>query len=132
MGEMEPLRVVSDDGREWGEVTAGALMEVDQETVGFGPQSEELPYVRPECLGYKNWEDSCLIKFSEFLGVPTVGFVEEILELMQKMVSQQPRDKRKGNPIESRCEMELRKLECTINYNGKGQNRGGRDMGIFC
>ena len=36
-GEMEPLRVVSDDGREWGEVLAGSLMEVDKETVGFGP-----------------------------------------------------------------------------------------------
>ena len=36
-GDMEPLRVASDDGREWGEVTVGALMEVDQETVGFGP-----------------------------------------------------------------------------------------------
>ena len=47
------------------------------------------------------------------------------------MVSQQPRDKRKGNPTESRCERELRKLECTINYNGKGQNREGRDKGNF-
>ena len=130
-GEMEPLRVVSDDEREWGEVTTGALMEVDQETVGFGTQSEELPYVRPECLGYKNWEDSCLIKFSEFLGVPMVGFEEEILELMRKMVSQQSRDKRKGNPTESRCERELRKFECTTNYNGKGQNRGGRDGEFF-
>ena len=90
--------MVSNDGREWGEVTAGALMEVDQETMGFGPQSKELPYVRLECLGYKNWEDSCLIKFSEFLGVPTVSFEEEILELMRKMESQQPRDKTKGNP----------------------------------
>ena len=71
---MEPLRVVSDDGRELGEVTAGALMKVDQEKVVVGPQSEELPYVLPECLGYKNLEDSCLIKFSEFLGVPTMGF----------------------------------------------------------
>ena len=87
MGDMESLRVVLDDGREWGEVTAGALMEVDQETMGFGNQSEELPYVCPERLGYKNWEDSCLIRFSEFLGVPTVGFEEEILELMRKMVS---------------------------------------------
>ena len=52
MGDMESLRVVLDDGKEWGEVTADDLMEVDQETVGFGPQSEELPYVCPECLGY--------------------------------------------------------------------------------
>ena len=60
-----------------------------------------------------------------------MGFEEEILELMRKMVSQQPRDKRKGNPTESRCERELRKLECTINYNGKGQNRGGRGRENF-
>ena len=119
MGEMVSLRVVSDVGREWGEVTTGALMEVDQETMGFGLQSEELPYVLPKCLGYNNWEDSCLIKFSDFLGIPMVGFEKEILELMRKMVSQQPKDKRKGNPIESRSERELRKLECTINYNGK-------------
>ena len=60
-----------------------------------------------------------------------MGFEEEILELMRKMVSQQPIDKRKGNLTESRCERELRKLECTINYNGKGQNRGGRDREFF-
>ena len=35
--------------------------------------------------------------------------------------------KRKGDPVETRCERELRKLECTINYNGKGQIGGGRD-----
>ena len=131
MGEMEPLRVVSVDEREWGEVTVDALMEVDQVTVGLGPLRDELSNARPECLGYNNWEDSCLIKFSKFLGVPTVGFEEEILELLRKMVSQQQRDKRKGYPTESRCERELRKLECTINYSGKGQNRGGRDGEFF-
>ena len=88
MGEMEPLRVVSVDGREWGEVTANALMEGDQGTMGLGPQREEPSNACPECMGYNNWEDSCLIKFSEFLGVPTVGFEEEILELLGKMVSQ--------------------------------------------
>ena len=35
-GDMELLRVVSTDGREWGEVTIGALLEVDQEVVCFG------------------------------------------------------------------------------------------------
>ena len=131
MGEIKPLRVVSTDEREWGEVTIEALMEADQETVGLGPLREELPNARPGCLRYNKWEDSCLIKFSEFLGVPTVGYEEEILDLLQKMVSKQPGDKRKGYPTESSCERELRKLECTINYGGKGQNRGGRDRGNF-
>ena len=131
MGDLEPLRVVSTDGIEWGEMTTEALMEADHETVGLGPLSEELPKARPKCLGYDKWKDSCLIKFSEFLRVPTVGYEEEILELLRKLVSQQPDDKREGYPTESRCERELRKLECTINYNGKDQNRGGRDKGNF-
>ena len=87
LGEMEPLRVVSVDGREWGEGTADAVMEVDQATLGLGPLREEPSNARPECMGYNNWEDSCLIKFSEFLRVPTVGFEEEILELLRKMES---------------------------------------------
>ena len=86
-GDMEPLRMVSADKREWGEVIAGPLLEVEQEVVSNGLQNKKLPCVLPECLGYKNWEDSCLIKFSEFLGVPTMGFEKEILELMRKMVS---------------------------------------------
>ena len=85
LGEMEPLRVVSVDEREWGKGIVDALMEVDQASVGLGPLREELSNVRPECIGYNNWEDSCLIKFSEFLRVPTAGFEEEILELLRKI-----------------------------------------------
>ena len=69
-----------------------------------------------------------LIKFSEFLSVPTMGFEKEILELMRKMVLQ-PKEQRKGNVTESKCKRELRKLECTINYNEKDHNREGRDRG---
>ena len=131
LGEMEPLRVVSADGREWGKGIADVPMEGGQTAVGLGYLSEEPSKVSPECKGYNTWEDSCLIKFSEFLGVTTAGFEEEILELLRKMEVQQHGDKRKGDPAETRCERELRKLECTINYNGKGQIRGGRDRGNF-
>ena len=131
MGDIEPLRVVSADSIEWGETTSEALTDADLETKGLGNLSEEGPKTRSECLGYDNWEDSCLIKFSEFLRIPTVGYDEEILELLRKMESQQSSNKRKGHPTKSRSERELRKLECTINYSGKGQNRGGRDRGNF-
>ena len=131
LGDMDPLRVVSVDGREWGKGIANALMEDVQESAGLESLKEEPANVRPECMGYNNWEDSCLIKFSEFLGVTTAGFEEEILKLMRKMEAQQEGDKRKGYPTETRCERELRKLECTINYSGKSQNRGGRDGGNF-
>ena len=99
--------------------------------MGLRSLREESPNVSPECMGYNSCEDSCLIKFIEYLGVTTAGFEEEILELLRKMEVQQQGDKRKGYPIETRCERELRKLECTINYNGKGQIRGGRDRGNF-
>ena len=126
VGDLVPLRVVSVDGREWGKGTVSVPTVGDQET-----GKEESEKKRPECMGYKNWEDSCLFKFSEFLGVTTVGFEEEILNLMRKLEAQQEGDKRKGYPTETRCERELRKLECTINYSGKSQNRGGRDRGDF-
>ena len=129
--ETEPLRVVFADGREWGNGLAEEHMGGEQIEVGVGSLSEEPPVVNLESKRYNAWEDSCLIKFSEFLGVKTAGFEEEIVELLRKMDARQHGDKRKGDPAETRCERELRKLECTINYNGKGQIRGGRDRGNF-
>ena len=87
MGDIELLRVVSADGIEWGEKTSVDLTDADQETEGRGDGREEGPKTRSECLGYDNWEDSRLIKFSEFLGIPPVGYDVEILELLRKMVS---------------------------------------------
>ena len=131
LGDLEPLRVVSRDGREWGKGIANALMEDVQEIAGPGSSKGEAATVGAESTGYNNWEDSCLFKFSEYLGVTTVGFEEEILSLMRKMEVKQEEDKRKGNSTESKCVRELRKLECAINYSGKSQNRGGRDRGNF-
>ena len=130
-GEMEPLRVLTVDGSEWGKGTDEPPTEGGQAVGGLGSLREEPSEVCPDCTGYNSWEDSCLIKFSEYLGVTTAGFEEEILELLRKMEVQQQGEKRKGYPIETRCERELRKLECTINYNGKDQTRGGRDRGNF-
>ena len=126
LGDMEPLRVMLVDGSEWGTGIDSVLLEDGQESV-----KEKSAKNRSECMGYDNWEDSCLFKFSEFLGVKTIGFEEEILKLMRKLEAQQEGDKRKDYPTETRCERELRKLECTINYSGKSQNRGGRDRGNF-
>ena len=131
LGDMEPLRVVSGDGREWGKGIANALMVDGQDPGGPGYLKGEPAIGQPECTGYNNWEDSCLFKFSEYLGVTTAGFEEEILKLMRKIEVQQVEDKRKGFTSETRCERELRKLECTINYSGKSQNRSGRDRGNF-
>ena len=98
LGEMEPLRVVSADGREWGKALAVVPMEGGQTTVGLGSLSDEPTVVNSEVKGYDTWEDSCLFKFSEFLGVTTAGFEQEILELMRKMDIRQHGDNRKGDP----------------------------------
>ena len=129
LGDMEPLRVVSGDGREWEKGTANDVTAVGNDPGGPGFQKGESVSGQPGCTGYNNWEDSCLFKFSEYLGVTTAGYEEEILKLMRKIETQQAEDKRKGFVSETRCERELRKLECTINYSGKNQNRSGRDRG---
>ena len=106
-------------------------MEDVQELVGPGSLKGEVATVCSESTGYNNWEDSCLFKCSEYLGVKTTGFEEEILKLMRKMEAQQVEDKRKGNSTETRRERELRKLECSINCSGKSHNRSERDRGNF-
>ena len=131
LGGTEPLRVVMADGSEWEKGLTVVPMEGGLSAEGPGPLSVESTEEEPELRGYNSWEDSCLIKFSEFLGVKTVGFEVEILELLRKMEYRQHGFERKGDPAVTRCERELRKLECTINYNGKGLIRGGRDRGDF-
>ena len=74
---------------------------------------------------FESWEDSYLVKFNEFFGFPTMGFENEILDLMRKLVATQRQEKGNKNTTISRCQREL--MECSINYNGKGKNVGGRD-----
>ena len=68
---------------------------------------------------YENWEDSCLVKFSDFLGFSMGGFENEVLGLVRKMVAMQQNDKKKGVVTTTRCERELKKLVSYINYNGR-------------
>ena len=79
---------------------------------------------------YENWESSCLAKFSEFLGFPTKGFENEILELLRNLMATHHLVKEKGIMTVSKCERELRRLESIINYNGKNMTKGGgKDRG---
>ena len=85
--ELEPLRMVTTDGREWGSESSDALEVFKEAPNGEGQQGEESASVESKDLGYEKWEDSCLIKFSEFLGFSTVGFESEILGLLSKIVA---------------------------------------------
>ena len=121
----EPLRIVAADGREWGLESSDALVVIEEGPGGEGQQGEESAFVESEALGYEKWEDSCLIKFSEFLDFSTVGFESEILGLLSKIAARQHQVENKGAITKSRCEQELKKLVCTINYDGRNQIKGG-------
>ena len=123
--DLEPLRMVTVDGREWGLESSDALEVIIEGSGGEGQQGEESASVDSEALGYEKWEDSCLIKFSEFMGFSTVGFESEILGLLRKIVARQHQVENKGAGTKSRCERELKKLVCTINYDERSQIKGG-------
>ena len=128
--DLEPLWMVAADGSEWGLESSGALVVLEEGSEGAEQQVEEAVFVASEVLGYEKWEDSCLVKFSEFLGFPTVGFKSEIMDLLRKMAVKQHQEENKGAITMSRCERELKKLVCTINYDGKNQNKvGDRERG---
>ena len=71
-----------------------------------------------------------LVKFSEFQGFATEGFETQIVDLMRQMVKNQNKGPRPGQTPVSRCERELKKLECTINYRGQRSGKSvNRDKG---
>ena len=123
--------MVAVDGSEWGLENSGAMGEVVEGLDEDSQRTEEVQSMSSEGSVYENWEDSCLVKFSEFLGFSTVDFEKEILGLMRKMVAMQQNDKKKGVVTFTRCERELKKFESSINYNGRDKIKGGRDKGDF-
>ena len=86
--------VATDDG-EWGLELSGTLVKTEEGPGEDGQGTEGDHSLSSEGSVYEKWEDSCLVKFSEFLGFSIVGFEKEIMELFRKMVSMQNQDKRK-------------------------------------
>ena len=62
--DLERLRMVVVDGSDWGLESSGALVALEEGSVGEGQQVEETVFVASEASGYEKWEDICLIKFS--------------------------------------------------------------------
>ena len=127
---VEPLRVVAADGREWG-VEFSAMP--DEEGGSYAAVCQRMTDSQHDALGhwnYESWEKSCLAKFSNFLGFPIKGFEKEITKLLKNLVNAQNFGKEKECLSMSKSERELRKLQWTINYNGNKTSReGGRDRG---
>ena len=118
------------DDRDWGLDSPGAISDVGEEFGEVGQRNMKVQVELLENWKYGSWENSCLAKFSEFLGFPIKGFEKEILNLLGKLVASQKMCKEKGHLSVSKSERELRRLRTTINYNGNTINKGGgRDRG---
>ena len=107
--------MVDTNGKEGGTLTEGSLMEVVVRTENFPADLEER---------YESWEESCMVKFSEYLGFSTKGHEWEILSLLRRLTVKQNQMRPKGQQIVSRCERELKKLECTMKYKGQWYEKG--------
>ena len=120
-----PMEIVVANEIKGGSSQEGTIVEYGQE--------EDIVEATPLAVeGYEKWEDSILVKFSEFLGFATKGFEKQIVELMRQMVKSQNKGPRPGQTPASRCERELKKLECTINYGGQRSGKSAnRDRGDF-
>ena len=86
-----------------------------------------------EVGGDASWEESCLVKFSEFfLGFSMAGHEMEIINMLRNLNANQSQNGSRGQLGLSKCERELKKLECTINYNRQGSGKVvGRCRGNF-
>ena len=71
-----------------------------------------------------NWEESSLIKFSHFLGFSTEGLEKEILNFLGKIRKRREKIVGKGLLETSRFERELKRLECSVNYEGDTRKKG--------
>ena len=66
------------------------------------------------------WEESDLAKFSLFLGFSTEGLEKEILDFLIKIRKRRERIHGKVLLEKSKFERELKRLECSVNYeNGR-------------
>ena len=70
------------------------------------------------------WEESGLAKFSQFLGFPTEGLEKEILNFLTKIRKRLEKIHSKELLEKSKFERELKRLECSINYERGIKQKG--------
>ena len=107
-------------------------------------RDEEIEFAKAlEVDGWSEGEEFCFaiipnkfVEFNSFLGLAMVGFEKEISTLLKKMESRKgcgDKASRGSRKSSSSClEREIRKLDCSMNYNGvplavrgkRGSNKG--------
>ena len=71
-----------------------------------------------------DWQESSLARFSHFLGFLTDGLEKEILNFLSKIRKRREMIHSKGLLEKSRFERELKRLECSVNYEGDSKKKG--------
>ena len=71
-----------------------------------------------------NWEESSFAKFNHFLGFSTESLEKEILSFLVKIRKMREMIHSKGLLEKSKFERELKRLECSINYEGDVKKKG--------
>ncbi|RVX05743.1 hypothetical protein CK203_027411 [Vitis vinifera] len=118
---------------EQGAVASWKLMEASNGSNGEG--GEELRLIRTETQEDKgwekdDWEDSELARFSKFLGFSTKGLEKDILDFLVKIRKRKEKVHSKILLDKSKFERELKRLECSINYErGKKLRNGMQERG---
>ena len=82
-----------------------------------------------------DWQESSLARFSLFLGFSTDGMEKEILNFLSKIRKRREKIHSKGLLEKSRFERELKRLECSVNYEGDSKKKGsfqGKGMQMMC
>ena len=76
----------------------------------------------------ESWEESCLVRFSKFLGFSTSGHEEEILEFLKRFNVERKKGKGKGGDRITKFDREMNGLECDGHDKEKdgGQGKGVR------
>ena len=64
------------------------------------------------------WEECDLAKFNQFLGFSTKGLEREILNFLTKIRKRREKIHSKEFLEKSKFERELKRLECSVNYEG--------------
>ena len=116
VGFQAPLCAMLNDGSPW------VMDSEEEQSRGNKPDVVEEMQER-EILGSK-WDESSLVKFCKSLGFSTEGVEVEILKLLLRLKTRRNQGKKKGTPRLTRFDREVKKLECSINYNGESRKKG--------
>ena len=58
----------------------------------------------------ERWEEGCLVKFSQFMGLLIEGYKYEILDLMKRVDTRRRKKKKKGGQSSTKYDREMKIL----------------------